>query len=172
LSGCDTVPKPKSRQVEREPAPPARPDLAKVQKIELHYCSSGGIPGAPRDDYELDLRAGGPCRLVVTHGNNYNSGNRTTATYALPAATFEEFRRALSDAAFFDMRDSAPEFLFENSGSSVSVTCDGKHTHAVSVTQPAPAPKGYHELVTLVLKADERGELLGTTPPNNPPTPG
>ena len=170
LSGCETMRQPPARLAEQKPAPPARPDLEKVQKIELRCSSSGGIPGAHSDAHELELSAGGPCRLTVTHGNNYNDLGRTTATYELPAETFEECRRALIEAAFFDMTNSMPEFLFENSASSIRVTCDGKYSHSVSVIHPARSPKGFDEIFTLALKAEERGKLVGKPPSDPPPS--
>jgi hypothetical protein len=172
LSGCAIMRQPCGQQAGREPG---RPDLARVKKIEMHCGRCGGILGAPCVDYDLELRSGGPCRLTVTHSTNDKLSGGTKATYDLPAETFEECRRLLIGGAFFDKKDSRPRILFENSGSSISVTCDDRYKHSVSVTHPAPAPKGFDELFSLAEKAEERGKLVQRTPPSDSPpepTPG
>src|SRR5262245_27840973 len=79
-------------------APPPRggskPNLAALKTIRFVCGECGGIPGAPRNEYRLELSARGPCRATVIHGNNWDNVARTT-TYALPARTFEEVRKAL-----------------------------------------------------------------------------
>jgi hypothetical protein len=174
LSGCGALDAREAGRAEQK-APPKlqQSNLAAARKIELTCCYAGGIPGAPYDLYKLELQAGGPCRATVTHGNNFNSNGRTTAEFELPAETFAECVRLLTAADFFNMKDSAPEVLFENACSSVSVTCDGEFSHAVSVTHPAPAPKGFDDLFALASEAEKRGKpaFAGPPPPPGPPTP-
>jgi hypothetical protein len=103
----------------------------------------------------------------VTH----NDGQ--SMTYDLPAGAFTEIRQALSAADFFSMKkNSAPEALFENDVSWMTVTCDGEFEHHVGVTHPAPAPNGFGELFGLAQRVlDHAKPADKDTPPVLPRPP-
>src|SRR5262245_4313207 len=155
LAGCSSGPlDDPSRVFEQNPP---LPDLDTVEKIEIAAGQSGGIPGAPLDNFELALVTVGPCRATVTHGNNYNSDNRTITRYDLPSEMFDECRKLLKETDFFHLQSARPEMLFENSSSSVAVTCGGR-THTVNVVSPAKAAEGYDKLYNFVTGAEKRGK--------------
>src|SRR5262249_33494736 len=81
---------------------PARPDLGKVERIELSACAAPGIPAlVPYIEVVLDRL--GCCReTIVVDG-------KVTAAYDLPEEVFDECRGLLAEVDFFRMKSSTPE---------------------------------------------------------------
>jgi len=142
---------------------PARPDLGKVERIELSACAAPGIPAlVPYIEVVLDRL--GCCReTIVVDG-------KVTAAYDLPEEVFDECRGLLAEVDFFRMKSSTPEVPFENSSSSIRVRCGGKE-HSVSVLHPAPAPPGFNKVWKFVTGLEKRGKPVQTEGARSPDTP-
>jgi hypothetical protein len=152
--------------------PPAPPDLATADKLEISAGFAGGIPGAPASRYTWELRKGGPCRGTVHHGDNMSSAGGVTTEYELPPGAFEECRALLQEVSFWSMKSAEPEFRFESSGSSVKVACGGQE-HLVTVTSPAPAPAGYQKLYDYLTEGlVKRGRKVERPGKDGPPREG
>jgi len=160
LAGCG----PTLRQTEpRDLAPPEKPaqkvDLDATTQLELRAGECGGIGGGPKTEYKLVLRKGGPCYGTVIKGNNVNDLNQEVTRYELPAEEFERCRTLLLEVDFLKMTSAQPQFLFENSCSSLTVRCD-RGQHCVLVVHPARPPVGFYRVWRFAADLPGRGKII------------
>jgi hypothetical protein len=169
LSGCSSASPLWPAESNRTTSSTSRPDLTQVGKIVL-TCGydDNPPPGAPSTLYELELHAGGPCRGRVIGLKDFPLlADEFTVQYDLPAEDFEECRRLLIASAFFDRKPASPPGRSEDDSLRITVTCDDRYTHSVSVSQPAPS--ALSDLFSLTSQVGQRGNRVVTPSENRSP---
>ena len=156
-TGCSTNSANLNRNFESdrgEVGPPYR------DRIEISAGSSSGLYGGPQVRSTWILDKNGNCAGSATNGTNAGSLPSETKKYQVPSEVFEECRALLRETNFFCMpQRNQPQFLFENSASSVTVKWNGRE-HSVLVIDPATPPMGFDKLHKFVDELTERGKEM------------